>query len=75
MTEQTGQNSEVLPDLPAMHAEADSQPGAAPVVPQHDPDESAVPEAALPEPVAEMAEQADPYRLPEPDASAPVAEE
>ena len=27
VTEQSGQNSEVLPDLPAVHAEIDSQPG------------------------------------------------
>ena len=51
MSEQSGQNPEVLPDLPAVHAGVDPQPDSAPadmatLGPAHDPDESAVVEAA-----------------------------
>ena len=42
MTEQTGQNPEVLQDPLAVYAGADPQPDIATVLPQQDPEQSAV---------------------------------
>ena len=74
MTEQTGQNSEVLPDIPAVNAEVDPQQESATIGPQHDPVEQAVEECAVVEAAAAEAGSGEPEAVAEVASPEPGSE-